>query len=226
MRRLRTRRLSIPRYRTFVSGLLQTLHDDGFVTSRLATRGWDAEATACFQETYDAFADLAHRFEVLRDTRLAVSQRFRSELNTFRRTRFMDHVDLTRLALDDDPEARELLGVDDGLSNLDPPYRQWQVRAGDFYQFLLERDDLRDALATVHLTPDEIAAGADTVAHLRSLYVQRRNLYADRQQTRRDRDAQRKVVEAHLRRLQSIALPVFRTTSPEHLELFGFTAPS
>lgn len=226
MRRIRVQRLSVSRFRTFTSFLLKHLRDDDFIASRLATRGWDAEATATLQETYDDFVVHVRRFETLRQKRENVSEQFRTERDAFHRERFRTHVQLVDWALENDTAARSRLKLDEGLASPRTPFAEWISLASDFYRRLGEEDALQAALASVHLTPEEIRDGADTVERLRRLSQKRGHLFADRQQARRDRDAKRRLVEQALMRLQSLAVPVFRTTSPEHLELFGFTVPS
>jgi len=224
MRRVRVQRLSVTRFRTLTSRILLTLRDDDDAAGRLAERGWDAAATTAFQDAYDVFDEHVKRFRALRGERSAVSKQLQTETETFRRGRFRSHVQLTEWAVEETPGVSLPAALRDGVNVLRTPFPTWVTRASDFYHEL-KQSHLQAALAKVHFTPDEVQAGADTVDHLVSLYFRRNALSAERQQARRDRDVQRRVVEAQLQRLQSLAVPVFQTT-PDHLEIFGFTVPS
>lgn len=209
--------------RTEGQTILDILVENDTIADRLAQRGWTADRIEGLQELFDVYVSSAQRFVTLEGQREATSKRFESELDAFRRGAFNDHVGLVDAALLDAPDARAALGIDDGLSNLRTPFREWQPRAADFYSRLRSDANLLGALSSVHLSADELEDGADEVTHLFSLHRTRRELDAERQQARRDRDAHRLTVEVEFRQMQKVAKIVLRDR-PDLLEKLGFVA--
>jgi hypothetical protein len=195
------------------------------ISGRLAERGYDAEAFDALQAQLDAFAESAAVFQRLDGEKEQAAQDFTEAVDAFRRGPFRTHVGLAQAAFTGEDGPRRLLGLDDGVGNLDTRYNEWHGKAVTFYDELQTNAGLQDALARVHFTAEELQSGADEVARIEGLQQRRNTLDADRQQARRDRDAVRDELETEVRRLQKLAQVVLRDT-PDELEKLGFTVPT
>jgi hypothetical protein len=208
-----------------VQQIITSIRDSESIALRLAERGIDAATLDALQDRLDAFTEAVAAFNRLDGEKQQAAQDFTEAVDAFRRGPFRDHVSLAEAAFSGESGPRRLLGLDNGIGNVNTAYADWLSQAVTFYDELQSTDRLQDALAEVNLTPEELQAGADEVARLDRLHQSRNDRDAERQQARRDRDAQRVLLETELRRLQKIGRVALRDT-PDDLEKLGFTVPS
>jgi hypothetical protein len=217
--------LSVNVLQKHVQQIITGARESERIAPRLAERGYDAEAFDALQAHLDAFADAASAYNRLDAEHQAAAQTFTEAAEAFRRGPFRDHVGLADAAFTGERGPQRLLGLDNGVGNVNTSYAEWHGLATTFYRELQSNDSLQDGIARVRLSEEEIQSGANEVARIESLQQRRNDLEAARQQARRERDAVRDDLETEVRRLQILAEVVLRET-PDELERLGFVAPS
>jgi hypothetical protein len=120
------------------------------------------------QDVIDALETSVRRFAEIRAEESAAIVYLDNAVDFFRRGLFRQHVDFVDAAFSKNVDARVLLKLDDGLSNLRPNYDAWHPMVKDFYNQILADTTLQNAFTEYNVTVVELQTGADEVTPLKA----------------------------------------------------------
>lgn len=165
------------------------------ILARLSDFGYDRERLATGRELCDRLQDALIDQRDARGTQHGSTDRLRIGRDEARRL-YVKTLQLARMALRDDPGAREALALG-GKRKQD--LAGWLEQALRFYDNILEREDRVRALAGFNHDRDRLAAEREIVARVRELNTERDLKKGDARAATREKAAARAALQAFMR---------------------------